>query len=125
MDKQFANKRAEIYWLGAQWIKREGQLPPEHVPGMAELAAAMTTTTYSAKGDKLLMEPKLLIKDRLGYSPDDADAFCLTFSSPIAGKDRRQARGTHQSDWSLEQAFAELSGQNTPRGHRAEYDPYA
>ena len=59
MDKQFANKRAEIYWLGAQWIKREGQLPPGRRPGNGRTrCAAMTTTTYSAKGDKLLMEPE-------------------------------------------------------------------
>ena len=63
-DPQFANKRAEIYFEGAQWIKDGGQLPPATVPGMAELAAAMTETTYMAKRDKLILEPKELIADR-------------------------------------------------------------
>ena len=31
---------------------------------------------------RLLLEPKDQIKSRLGYSPDDADAFALTFAQP-------------------------------------------
>jgi phage terminase large subunit len=83
-DEQFFNKRAEIYFLGAQWIKDGGKLPPASVPGMAELTAALTQTTYTTRRDKLILEPKELIKERIGYSPDDADAFCLTFSHRVA-----------------------------------------
>jgi hypothetical protein len=28
------------------------------------------------------------VKARLGYSPDDADAFALTFAQPVAARDR-------------------------------------
>ena len=28
------------------------------------------------------------MKARLGYSPDDADAFVLTFAQPVAARDR-------------------------------------
>jgi len=28
------------------------------------------------------------LKARLGYNPDDADAFALTFALPVAGRDR-------------------------------------
>jgi hypothetical protein len=29
------------------------------------------------------LEPKEQVKSRLGYSPDDADAFVLTFAQPV------------------------------------------
>ncbi len=51
-------------------------------PTSPELIAALSQTTYSFRGDRLLLEPKEQIKARLGYSPDDADAFALTFAQP-------------------------------------------
>ena len=52
------NKRAEMYFLAADWVRNGGQLPSMDTPGMAEFTAAMTRTTYSYRGDKLLLEPK-------------------------------------------------------------------
>lgn len=78
-DKRYANKRAEMYFEAVTWIKRGGQLPPDS----AELIAALSQTTYSFQRDKLLLEPKENVKARLGYSPDDADAFALTFAQPV------------------------------------------
>ena len=46
----------------------------------------MSRTTYTFRGDKLLLEPKDQVKARLGYSPDDADAFVLTFAQPVAAR---------------------------------------
>ena len=34
------------------------------------------------------LEPKDQVKARLGYSPDDADAFVLTFAQPMAARQR-------------------------------------
>ena len=62
-DEQFFSKRAEIGFLGAQWIKDGGKLPPASVPGMAELTAALTQTTYTTRRDELILEPKELIKE--------------------------------------------------------------
>jgi hypothetical protein len=124
-DPQFANKRAEIYFDGAQWIKDGGQLPGPNVPGMAELAAAMTQTTYFAKRDKLILEPKELIADRIGYSPDDADAFCLTFSHPVAPRSGRSTDRVGMAvDWD---PFTEVNKPpaGAARRHSYEYDPYA
>ena len=53
-----------------------------------ELIAALSQTTYSFRGDRLLLEPKEQVKARLGYSPDDADAFVLTFAQPVAARER-------------------------------------
>jgi hypothetical protein len=50
------------------------------------LIAALSQTTYSFRGDRLLLEPKEEVKKRLGYSPDDADAFALTFAQKVAGR---------------------------------------
>jgi phage terminase large subunit len=123
---QFANKRAEMYFNAVQWIRDGGQLPPMTTPGMAELCAALSRTTYTKQGDRLLLEPKKIVKEKLGYSPDHADAFVLTFAHAVSPKTPRSpARSRHQAEWSLEQAFAELSSQNAPRGHRADYDPFA
>jgi len=96
-DTRYANKRAEIYFLAAQWIKEGGQLPPMDTPGMPELTAAMTRTTYSFRGDKLLLEPKDMVKQRLGYSPDHADAFALTFSHPVTPHNSRPAMRVRHS----------------------------
>lgn len=128
-DEQFFNKRAEMYWLGAEWIKNGGQLPPPSVPGMAELAAAMTQTTYTQKKDRLILEPKELIADRIGYSPDDADAFCLSFSHPVAPRMSARAAGAprHQTEWDY---AAAMDAMTKPQGgagrrHAYEHDPFA
>jgi hypothetical protein len=75
---RFANRRAEMWWLMAEWVKKGGALPNE-----PELVAELTTPTYSFKGDAILIEPKEEIKKRLGRSPDRADALALTFAMPV------------------------------------------
>jgi len=52
----------------------------------SELIAALSQTTYSFRGDRMLLEPKEQVKQRLGYSPDDADAFALTFAQPVVAR---------------------------------------
>src|SRR6476660_4353957 len=80
------NKRTEMYFEAVDWIRRGGVLPPG--PASQELIAALSRTTYSFRGDRLLLEPKDQVKARLGYSPDDADAFALTFAQPVAARER-------------------------------------
>ena len=77
-DPRYDNKRTEMYFEAVDWIRRGGQLPPGGASH--ELIAALSQTTYSFRGDRLLLEPKEQVKARLGYSPDDADAFVLTFA---------------------------------------------
>jgi hypothetical protein len=76
-DPRYDNKRTEMYFEAIEWIKQGGALPD-----IPELIAALSQTTYGFRGDRLLLEPKDQIKARLGYSPDDADAFALTFAQP-------------------------------------------
>jgi hypothetical protein len=85
-NPKYANKRAEIIYEMAEWIKKGGALP--NIP---ELVAELTTPTYSFQGDKILIEPKDSIKKRLGRSPDLADGYAITFAYPIYQINRGKA----------------------------------
>lgn len=77
LDPRYKNRRAE-FWIGmADWLKGGAALP--HVP---ELVAELTTPTYTFLQGKFVLEEKDQIKERLGRSPDLADALALTFALP-------------------------------------------
>ena len=119
-DARYANKRAEMYFDAVKWIRAGGQLPPEGTPGVTELAAALSRTTYSYRGDRLLLEPKDMVKMRLGYSPDDADAFVLGFAQPVVAADRTVGR--HVVDYDPYASLVMRVGKGG--GMRADYDPF-
>jgi hypothetical protein len=75
-DSRYFNKRAEMWFRMAEWVKRGGALPKDD-----QLARELCAPTYffSANG-KLQLEEKKQIKGRLGFSPDKADALALTFA---------------------------------------------
>lgn len=100
-DPQYYNKRAEMALTCVEWIKRGGS-----IPDLPELVQALTQTTYTFKGEQLIIEPKEDIKVKLGYSPDHMDALILTFAAPI------------------ERASREFSPINKS-GHQFEYDPFS
>lgn len=77
IDPRYYNKRAEMWFMMAEWIKRGG-----HIPNIGELRKELVTPTYTTKDGKLLLESKDQIKARLGFSPDLADALALTFALP-------------------------------------------
>lgn len=112
---RYANKRAEMYFDAVNWIKQGGALPESR-----ELAEALTRTTYSFAKGQLLLEPKADIKAKLGFSPDDADAFVLTFAEPVSPGDRIQGRSRHQSEYN---AYAEERG-GIGNAVRDSFDPF-
>ena len=71
---------------------------PAAAPTAAELIAALSQTTYSFKGDQLLLEDKEQLKQRLGFSPDEADAFALTFAQPVSRRDSGKGGLAHDYD---------------------------
>lgn len=77
IDPRYFNKRAEMWFEMADWIRRGGSL----VKG-ANLVRELTAPTYSFRNGKLILEEKDQIKERLGFSPDLADALALTFALP-------------------------------------------
>ena len=74
-NPRYMNKRAEMWFELAEWIKRGGILP--NIP---RRVAELTSPTYTIITGKFAIEPKDQIKERLGFSPDYADALCLTFA---------------------------------------------
>ena len=101
---RYTNKRAEMYFEAVQWIKRGGALPESR-----ELLRALTETVYTHQGDRLLLEPKEMVKEKLGFSPDEADGFALTFAEPVS------PRGANQGYMANRRARQAI----------ADYDPYA
>jgi len=77
INEKYFNKRSENWFLMAEWIRRGGC-----IPNIPELIKELSTPTYTFKNGKFLLEPKDQIKERLGSSPDYADALSLTFSLP-------------------------------------------
>lgn len=75
----YRNKRAEMWFEMAEWIKRGGILPND-----PELARELTAVTYFLREGKFQLEEKVQIKERLGVSPDLADALACTFAVPEA-----------------------------------------
>jgi hypothetical protein len=85
IDPRYKNRRAEGWLEMAEWVKRGGCLP--NVP---ELVGELTTPTYTFVNGKFVLEDKKLVKERLGRSPDLADALALTFMLPeMPAKDNR------------------------------------
>lgn len=77
IDPRYLNKRAEMFFLMAEWVKRGGSLPDR--PG---LVRELTAPAYTFQNGKLKLEEKEQIKSRLGFSCDEADALALTFALP-------------------------------------------
>lgn len=116
-DPQYFNKRTEMMFECVQWIKNGGALP--NIP---ELKASLTQTTYTFKGDKLIIEPKEVIKMKLGYSPDILDAFMLGFASPVMKSTMKNTNSRHTTGYdplSLDYVRSDIGGGN----HSSNYDP--
>lgn len=71
----FMNKRAEMWFRMAEWVKNGGCLPND-----PDIIRELTEPYYFFHKNTLAIEPKKDIKKRLGRSPDVADALCLTFA---------------------------------------------
>lgn len=84
-DPAYYNRRAEMWFLMAEWVKKGGAIP--YIP---ELVKELTAPTYTFKGDKMILEPKDKIKERIGVSPDVAEGLALTFAQPIQKRDLLQ-----------------------------------
>lgn len=73
LSPRYRNRRAEMWMKGAEAIKRGAGLPP-----IPELVAELTEPTYTFLNGVFVLEEKDQIKERLGRSPDLADAYMQT-----------------------------------------------
>jgi len=82
IDPRYYNRRAEIHFKAADWVKKGGCLP-----NMPEIIREATAATYTFYKGKLLVRPKELIMEDLGgESPDLWDAFTETFAQEVVAK---------------------------------------
>lgn len=77
--EKYANKRAEMYGAARAWLRSGGTLPND-----PDLRAQLLGITYTFnRQDQIQLTSKEdMMKDGLP-SPDDADAFVLTFAHPL------------------------------------------
>ena len=110
-DRRFYNKRAEMMWLLAEWVKDGGLLPT--VP---EMVKGLSTQQYTyARDGRIQIEEKEQIKARLGRSPDLEDALACTFAYPVHVP-RKNVFGYPEHLSTLIEQQAHRSG--------LDYDPY-
>lgn len=93
LDLRYKNRRAELYFTGAEWVKAGGWLP--NVP---ELIGEASAATYTFVNGQFQMEPKDQIKIRLGRSPDIWEAFLLTFGLPEMKAKKPKAQWQRQPE---------------------------
>lgn len=101
----YTNRRAEMWWEMAQWIRNGGS-----IPNRMDLKQELATPTfwYDPTGRKVL-ESKDDIKARLKgeSSPDIADALALTFAAPVRPV-----------------SIFEQYGVKKPRDRKLDFNPY-
>jgi phage terminase large subunit len=78
-NDRYYNKRAEMWAEANEWLKGEVQLVKDD-----ELLDDLCSVNkmYDNSG-RLQLETKDRVKERIGRSPDKADAFVLTFAEPV------------------------------------------
>lgn len=86
--ERFYNRRAEMAWRLVEAIRNGLALPPEGTEGANELMLALTKTTYTFKGDRIILEDKDDVKAKLGFSPDEMDALMIGYAETIAPRQR-------------------------------------
>lgn len=77
-DPRYYNKRAEIHFRMADWVKKTGAIYQS-----STITRELTAPTYTFRGDKMLLEDKEQIEKRIGVSPDEADGAAVTFAEEL------------------------------------------
>lgn len=80
VPERYVNKRVEMWDSVRKWLEQGGCLPD-----MPELKTELVTPEYSFDAaNRMKLESKESIKEKMGYSPDIADSLALTFAYPVA-----------------------------------------
>jgi len=75
----YANRRAEMWDNLRKWLQSGAAIPDDY-----ELTKELAAPTYTYDGQsRLKLETKEIIRERVGFSPDRADALALTFAEPV------------------------------------------
>jgi phage terminase large subunit len=84
-NRLYANLRSELWWTLRQSMDPKGDMLLALPPRAASLAADLSAPKYDLSSGYTQVELKEKTKDRLGRSPDEADAVIMTFA-PLARK---------------------------------------
>jgi hypothetical protein len=89
-EGEFRMLRDQLWWLTREWLRTDSaaMLPPDE-----QLADELCAPTYHIKRGEIVVSNKDELRDRLGRSPDKADALCLTFA-PTAEREVAVAPAT-------------------------------
>lgn len=77
LNKRYRNRRVEMWLEGAKAIRGGAALPP-----IPEMVGELTEPTYTFINGVFVLEEKDQIKERIGRSPDLADAYMTTYAIP-------------------------------------------
>lgn len=77
--ERYMRLRDELWFRAREWFEDRSSKIPDDPDLIGELTAAKFTMTATGK---IQVEPKDKTKDRIGFSPDLADAFLMTFANP-------------------------------------------
>lgn len=80
-SERFLNLRAEMWFKMAEWIKGGGSLPK--CEGLLSELCAPTYSNDSAS-NRLTLESKDRLRERLGFSTDLGDGLAISFAFPVA-----------------------------------------
>jgi hypothetical protein len=80
-DDRYFNKRAEMWANANEWLKDENLVQLVNDDELLDDLCSVNKA-YDSRG-RLQLEAKDKVKERIGRSPDKADAFVLTFAEPV------------------------------------------
>ncbi|HCC5991734.1 TPA: terminase [Enterobacter cloacae] len=103
-DPEMGNKRGEMYKSARDALKLGAQLDSQN------LADELSAPEYKVrlKDSRKILQDKEEVKELLGRSPNDADAYVLTYAAPVTKKQFNYGQQQNQQGKAL-----------------TEYDPYA
>jgi phage terminase large subunit len=123
----YANKAAEMYGEAKSWLA-DGAIDDD-----SQLITDLTSRRYAYKvvnkRECIILEPKDAMKQRGLASPDDGDAFVLTFAMPVHAHARAGFQGAgvlrpvHQVAHSDYDPFA-WADDREPQRQQVDYDPF-
>jgi len=82
---RFVNLRSEVWWNVGRVLSEEGGWDLSDLDDDFAVAISSPAYTLDSAG-RIRVEPKNETKEKLGRSPDDADAVLLAFYAPAAGE---------------------------------------
>lgn len=83
-ERKFFNRRAEMWWLGREWLKNGGRI--DHLDSEIADDLGAPEYGYSDRGEKVQLESKDDMRSRGLPSPDTGDCLMMSFFMPVAFK---------------------------------------